>query len=332
MKRNGALVVSLDFELFWGVADNRNAREWQSTIENVWNVVPQLLRLFEKYGIHATWATVGGIMAENDEDFIMHLPKKISRPTMEMLKRNSLLTNDETRFKGSMFFAPKLVDMISRVNGQEIGTHTYTHFYCNNPLNAAVEFRADIEAAKDIADRKNVQFASIVFPRNQVNEECLSVISELGICNYRGNESKSWFNRFAKKSFKLFRFFEKADNYIPLVSSKTYPYSDIITDKGLFNIKSSRFFKPFTPAYRLFDWLRILRFKRELRRAARRGEVYHIYWHPHNFANNTERNLKDLENFLKCYEKMRKKYGMFSYNMNEAAKAAAQMQKGACNE
>lgn len=332
MKRNGALVVSLDFELFWGVADNRSAREWQSTIENVWNVVPQLLKLFEKYGIHATWATVGGIMAENDEDFIKHLPEKVSVPTMDMLKRNSLLTNNTARFNGNMFFAPKLVNMISNVKGQEIGTHTYTHFYCNHEMNSAEEFKADIEAAKNIAERGNIDYASIVFPRNQVNEECLEVISELGIKNYRGNESKCWFDRFAEKSFKLFRLFEKADNYISLESSKIYPYSEIITDKGLFNVKSSRFFKPFTPAYRLFDWMRVRRFKRELKKAARRGEVYHIYWHPHNFANNTERNLKDLESFLKCYKRMKEKHGMLSLNMDEVAEKAAEMRKGACNE
>ncbi|MFP3339900.1 hypothetical protein R0J91_18120, partial [Micrococcus sp. SIMBA_131] len=62
MKRTttSAFVLSLDFELLWGVYESRGS-EYYPAIENVFKVVPNLLGLFEKYGISCTWATVGAL-------------------------------------------------------------------------------------------------------------------------------------------------------------------------------------------------------------------------------------------------------------------------------
>ena len=46
-------------------------------------------------------------------------------------------------------------------------------------------------------------------------------------------------------------------------------------------------------------------------------EVYHTYWHPHNFTEYTEINFRQLERFLACYQKQRDRYGMQSLNMSE---------------
>ena len=56
---NGILVVSLDFELFWGVRDKKAISDYGANILRVRTVVPRLLALFEKYEVHVTWATVG---------------------------------------------------------------------------------------------------------------------------------------------------------------------------------------------------------------------------------------------------------------------------------
>ena len=49
--------------------------------------------------------------------------------------------------------------------------------------------------------------------------------------------------------------------------------------------------------------------------AALHGEVYHLWWHPHNFGANMEKNLEKLEYVLKCYKKCHEQYGMESYSM-----------------
>ena len=55
----GTLIVSLDFELFWGMLDVCPLEEYQSHVLGGRKTIPQLLTLFQKYGIHATWAAVG---------------------------------------------------------------------------------------------------------------------------------------------------------------------------------------------------------------------------------------------------------------------------------
>ena len=55
----GTLIVSLDFELFWGMLDCSTLEAYQDHVLGGRKAIPQLLQIFEKYGIHATWATVG---------------------------------------------------------------------------------------------------------------------------------------------------------------------------------------------------------------------------------------------------------------------------------
>ena len=61
MKANkkGLFIISLDFELLWGVRDKRTKETYGQNILGVQEVIPQLLDLFDKYDITATFATVG---------------------------------------------------------------------------------------------------------------------------------------------------------------------------------------------------------------------------------------------------------------------------------
>ncbi|RME25825.1 MAG: hypothetical protein D6798_08055, partial [Deltaproteobacteria bacterium] len=54
----GALVVSLDFELFWGMRDKVSLQRYRRQILGGRAAIPRLLDLFVAHGIHATWATV----------------------------------------------------------------------------------------------------------------------------------------------------------------------------------------------------------------------------------------------------------------------------------
>ncbi len=55
----GALVISLDFELIWGVRDQRTIADYGANILGVRRVVPVLLDFFAERNIACTWATVG---------------------------------------------------------------------------------------------------------------------------------------------------------------------------------------------------------------------------------------------------------------------------------
>jgi peptidoglycan/xylan/chitin deacetylase (PgdA/CDA1 family) len=65
----GLFVLSLDFELLWGVRDKRMIESYGENIRGVRQVIPGLLRLFSQYGIHATFATVGFYFAVTSRNY-----------------------------------------------------------------------------------------------------------------------------------------------------------------------------------------------------------------------------------------------------------------------
>ena len=70
MSAQGALVISLDFELVWGVRGEFGADggDYRPNLLGARNAIPRLLDLFAEFEISATWATVGMLMAHTREE------------------------------------------------------------------------------------------------------------------------------------------------------------------------------------------------------------------------------------------------------------------------
>ena len=68
IEQKGIFVISLDFELYWGVSESRKLNDYKENLINVPNVIKELLALFKQYEIHATWATVGFLFHKNKEE------------------------------------------------------------------------------------------------------------------------------------------------------------------------------------------------------------------------------------------------------------------------
>ena len=84
----GTFLVSLDYELFWGMLDVCPLEQYQDNVLGGKKAIPQLLNLFEKYKIHATWATVGFLFADNYQELSRFLPSSV--PAMQ--NRNWMAT------------------------------------------------------------------------------------------------------------------------------------------------------------------------------------------------------------------------------------------------
>ena len=54
-------------------------------------------------------------------------------------------------------------------------------------------------------------------------------------------------------------------------------------------------------------------------RAAEKGELYHLWWHPHNFGINLEQNMANLDELLKHFTYLQDKYGFTNLTMKEAS-------------
>ena len=81
----GTLIVSLDFELFWGMLDKCPLEDYQDHVLGGRAAIPQLLALFQKYGIHATWAAVGFLFGENYQEISRFSRKRTSGRPMPIL-------------------------------------------------------------------------------------------------------------------------------------------------------------------------------------------------------------------------------------------------------
>jgi len=55
----GTFVISLDFELMWGVRDLQTKETYGANVLGARLAIPAMLALFEEFGLHVTWATVG---------------------------------------------------------------------------------------------------------------------------------------------------------------------------------------------------------------------------------------------------------------------------------
>ena len=93
-------------------------------------------------------------------------------------------------------------------------------------------------------------------------------------------------------------------------------------EEGLINIPASRFLRPISRFDRPFSRLRLRRIRREMTDAAKRGADYHLWWHPHNFGVFTNQNLALLNQIVAHYQGLRRRYGMASMTISEAAARA----------
>lgn len=314
--KKGTLLVSLDFELFWGVQDCHTYDTYGKNVLGGRKAVSKLLDLFKQYNIHATWATVGMMFAENKEEIHRYSPEERLRPRFEneVLSSYRILDkmgNNET--EEPYFFGKSLIDLVAEYPHQEIGSHTFSHYYAREAGQTIKEFEADIQAAKRIAEDKGYEAKTLVFPRNQSKDEYEPAMLKNGYVAYRGEE-KDWIHRIPVNTVK--RIFRLADSYINLAGSETYS-RDEFKPGELHNFRGSRFLRPYNSKLRFLESLKLHRVKGQMKKAAKKGRIFHLWWHPHNIGINTDRNLQNIENLLKYYDFLRKKYGMESKNMLE---------------
>ena len=315
---NGKFVISLDFELLWGVRDKKSIEDYGAHIAGVREVIPKTLKIFNEYGIRATFSTVGFLFAEDKEELLSTIPE--NKPTY--VDRNLSPYNGHLDLVGNhaekdhYHYAPDLIDLIQKDKGHHIGTHTFSHYYCSEIGQTADQFKSDLQAAKKIAEKKGVTIASLVFPRNQCNQTYLEVLDDMGIESYSGNESFNIFKTpIGKKLGPLRRVIHFLDAYINLLGYHSFEINKILNQTKPANIPSSSLLRPYITQFSFLEPLKIRRIKKCMTHAAKNGKLYHLWWHPHNFGQNMEKNFSNLIQIVKHFRELEKQYGLESHSM-----------------
>ena len=314
---NGVFIISLDFELHWGVSDHRTIESYYENLKNTPEVVRRLLALFEQKNISATWATVGMLFCRNKKELLEYV-SAANRPeyTIPALSNYTIAqTAGENETEDPFHYANSLIRKIIETPGQELATHTYSHYYCLEPGQTPDQFYHDILAAKKVAEREGASLHSIVFPRNQYDERYIEKCKIAGIEIYRGNFPSWMYKSEAKSTETLWkRAFRLLDTYLPISGHRIVSAE---MSQGMLNVPGSCFLRPYSNKTSLLESLRLNRIKREMTAAARQGKIYHLWWHPHNFGKNMEKNFSFLAKVISHYEMLAKKYDMKSVCMKD---------------
>ncbi len=321
-ERPGSLVISLDFELRWGTRD-LNKPASAAHLLNSRDVVCRLLDMFESREISATWATVGLLFAESREEIGQFVPDLL--PTYERTRLNPYaekVGSDEQ--DDPLHFAPSLIRRIQGCPLQEIGTHTFSHYYCCEPGQTTAQFEADLQSAVRIAGARGISLRSIVFPRNQVNREVLPVLVKHGIDNFRGT-ARSWLHdasSFASQRRLHKRALRLADAYLPIAGEDVVDWPVKVANHP-YDLRASRYFRPYTPSLAALSGRALRRIKDGMDLAARTGRVYHIWFHPEDFGCYPNENLTLFNQVIEHFRQLREEYGMCSLSMAGVVDATA---------
>tara|TARA_B110000238_G_C16129327_1_gene440694 strand:+ start:1223 stop:2209 length:987 start_codon:yes stop_codon:yes gene_type:complete len=321
--KNGSFIISLDFELNWGVFDAIPLEEYRNNLQNVTKVIPRLMELADVYNIRLTFATVGLLFAKSKKEMLSLKPTLEASYLNGTLNPYRLLDNiEESEEDDKLHYASELIHSIVENKNHELSSHTFGHYNCLAEGQTLAEFEADVVSSQNAARLYNLNLTSIVFPKNEVNSQYLDICSKHGFITYRGTENSFIYNQssslYRVTPTPVIRLFRMLDTYINLTGHNTYAVPSNDSSKIL-DLPSSRFLRPYSRRLKRFEGLKIKRILNGMSHAAVKNETFHLWWHPHNFGDCIQQNFSNLEVIFREYAKLKTKHNFSSETMTSVA-------------
>ncbi len=315
--RQGSFVISLDFELHWGIFDVKSVDQYQNNLDGTRNAIDAILDLSQEFDIRLTFATVGFLFARSKTELAGSLPGHLPSYADENLSPYRLLEAiGENEEEDPYHFSLSMIKKIANDKIHEIGTHTFCHYYCQAEGQTLGEFEADIIAAKELAAKRGIEIKSIVFPRNQVIPEYVEVCANHGISSYRGTEKTFVYSPTTNVPNVINKGLRLLDSYIDVFGPHTFSYNELVSEsKNCVNIPSSRFLRPYNSKLSFIEPFKISRITKAMTTAAKHNQLYHLWWHPHNFGSQLDQNLSNLRNIFEHFQKLNYQFGFQSETM-----------------
>jgi hypothetical protein len=266
--QRGALTISIDLELLWGVWDNPLSSRELHCGPTERAIATRLLELFERYQTAATWAIVGRLLDDSRG-------------------------YDGLRGDRDAWFAPDIIDQIRRDGTEhEIGSHSWGHIYCHQSTAPAV--REDLGRARDLHRQWGLPFDSFVFPRNQVAH--LDELKHAGLRVFRSTDAGllHWTESRVPSLRPAVNLMEKA---LALPTATVLPLQHA---NGLIELPSSTLLMGRGGSRRLISPARFAaKMRRALLRAAESRTIFHLWFHPSNFYDEPDVQFGILEHCLR---------------------------------
>jgi hypothetical protein len=323
-KKPGRLILSLDFELLWGVLDKDWREEYRPVVLEGRAAIARMLELFSSCGLKASWAAVGLALCSGRDEALGRLGALAGRTVSLGMSLGRYIAERTGADEASdpAHYAPGLAAAIAATPGQELASHTFSHYHAMEEGSSPEGFSADLKAFKDLARDKGWGCASIVLPRNQIRPDFLALMAQAGVRAYRGTPPGSMLDgpRAEASQSKALRALRLAEAYLPLASRRRLsprPLGGALACPV--DVPASRFFRPCLSGSRALEGLRVAKILAEMRLAARSGMDYHLWWHPHNMGMRPDLAMEMLARVADGYKALNASYGFKSSTMAEAA-------------
>jgi peptidoglycan/xylan/chitin deacetylase (PgdA/CDA1 family) len=280
----GTFILSLDTEIAWGTDADLLPR-YAHCFDHYSTILRRLIDLLDQYAIPTTWAVVGQLMlSETDARAASKQPPH-------------------------WYHAPYVLDWIRAAKTpHEIGTHTFAHIYTDEPATTQAVWEVDLNACLEFHRQQGLTLRSIVYPRNQI--KYLDTLSKYGIIAYRGVEGNRERERrgaahLVQRTFAL--------------QTTTYDLKSCKVNDQLVNLPASQFLLAYDGIRgRIPTASRVREARLGLEQAARKHELYHLWFHPFNLGT-SPRMFEALEQILRIVASMREQGTIQVLTMEQAA-------------
>jgi peptidoglycan/xylan/chitin deacetylase (PgdA/CDA1 family) len=292
----GAFTLSLDFELIWGTLDLFGPDRFRRACEIEREVIiDRLLALFVEFDIPATWCVLGHLFLGRCESQDGCLHPEIVRPN-HAWSRGDWFAHDPggDEEQAPIFLGRSLVKKIKACPvQQEIGCHSFSHVIFGDTGCSRETAVSELAASTRLAREIGIEMKSFAFPRNEVGH--LDVLKEYGFTSYRGPEP-TWYDseQIGGVSRRLAHLWDVVTIAEPPVVLPEFDKS------GLWNVPGSMIYFPAHGLRRYLPiWFRVKRAIKGLNAAASRGRIFHLWFHPTNLAEQTDRMFVGLRRILR---------------------------------
>jgi hypothetical protein len=269
----GAVVLSLDAELFWGHLDILDEKSFNVRYPNSSAAYDHVLHSLCHAGVSATWLVVGGMALPE-----CHGGRDIRMKGLPAEWRRRIPAGNEVT--APLWYRRSFIRQLAHASTpQEIGLHGgLSHLIWTDRHSSPEVAKTELEAGLAALREAGVQPASFSFPRNL--ERHHSLLANAGLRCYRGSAPVLSEKLGRSVSGAVLRLVDELGRSVP---PPVWPQQKM---PGLWNIPASMFLYPLgeTRSRIVAHQTRLERFEKGIEAAARHRGVFHFGLHPVNLA------------------------------------------------
>lgn len=301
----GIFTMSFDCEGLWGPSTLTPFLREHLTEDRLRSVYQQLVDLFERYDLKATFAFVGLFTLTRDE--VLQHPHWFETASGQQWPRTQEFLNAVHAGHTSGWLSPSSFDIVQCRGRHELGTHGFQHLAIVDQQLTEQDFARELQLAVEAGQLRGHLPRTLIYPRNQVRFE--EQLKPHGIVGYRDFIGMRRLPLPVSESVQL-----KWDALAALARevdlwAKPHPAFNSPWSTGargaIDGANAASDHPVIIPPGYFFNWrvglrsripprVTVARWSQLLHRATQSGGMVHLWAHPHNFITGRDQ--------LECFE------------------------------